>query len=324
MKRKEWKSVASGNLIENLIERYLFPALEHEPIADITGPMVLAALRKIPSECMQAKARGVASQIFRFAVAEEKCHNDPAATVKGALGKHQGESFPTIDPARLPHLLNALDHYGEQSPGNVSRERQRISQIATIMSALTFVRPTELRLAEWSEIDFDAALWTIPGDRMKKVAKRSAGHGDHLVPLSRQALALLTELREITKRIARSSPYVFPAHRAKKTQPMYKHTVYGVLQSIGYGGEMSAHGFRHLASTLMNEAHDADGNRRFDKDVIERQLGHISGGVRGVYNKAEYLPQRVKLMQAYADMLDAARARGDGGNVVPIGKRKAA
>jgi integrase len=179
----------------------------------------------------------------------------------------------------------------------------RLMRLALRMLAYTFVRPGELRLAEWSEIDSAAAVWNIPAERTKM--KRA-----HLVPLSRQAVAVLDEVRGITG----GGKYLFTS-TVKPKQPLHKNAFNDALRRLGYGHDvMVSHGFRALASTTLNEMN------HWTVDVIERQLAHLERNeVRRVYNRAKYWPERVKMMQAWSDHLDELRGRG---KVVALPKRK--
>jgi integrase len=193
---------------------------------------------------------------------------------------------------RVSELLRAIDGYA----GTV------IARCALRLAPLVFVRPGELRGAEWSEFDLTAAEWRIPKERMKARVQ-------HIVPLSRQAVEILRELQPLTG----SGRYVFPSARTSQ-RPMSNNTLNAALRRMGYTtDDMTAHGFRSMASTLLNE-------QGWSRDAIERQLAHGERDeVRAAYNYAEYLPERRKMMQAWADYLDGLRA---GANVVPI-KRSA-
>ena len=193
-------------------------------------------------------------------------------------------------PEELPALLRAIDGYdavGDQQ-----------TRLALQLLALTFVRTNELIGAQWLEFDTDAALWIIPAERMKM-------RTEHLVPLSTQALTIMAEL----KALADDSPYVFPGRNPQK--PMSNNTMLFALYRLGYKGKMTGHGFRAVASTMLNE-------QGLNRDVIERQLAHCERDeVRGAYNRAEYLPARRSLMQQWADDLDKLRA---GASIIPLFK----
>lgn len=188
------------------------------------------------------------------------------------------------NPEKIGELLRAIAGY----------EGHFITKCALQFAPLVFVRPGELRHAEWREISFDTAEWKIPAEKMKM-------RNPHIVPLSRQAVAVLRELEPFTKR----SRYVFPSLRSSE-RPMSNNTVLAALRRMGYAKEeMSGHGFRSMASTLLNE-------QGWNRDAIERQLAHAEGnGVRAAYNYAEFLPERRKMMQAWADNLDLLAAEND-------------
>jgi len=178
-----------------------------------------------------------------------------------------------------------------------------IVRCAFKLSPYVFLRPAELSLAEWAEIDLDKAEWRIPAGKMKMKAL-------HIIPLPTQAVAILREIHPLSGK----GQYVFPSV-SSSTKPMAKNTILSAIRSLGYTpDEMTAHGFRHMASTLLNE-------QGFNADAIERQLAHKASGVRAVYNAAEYLPERRRMLQHWADYLDGLKA---GAEVIAIHTEKAA
>ncbi|MGH6885504.1 MAG: tyrosine-type recombinase/integrase, partial [Geminicoccales bacterium] len=220
-------------------------------------------------------------QVFRFAVATGRAVRDPAADLRGALVTVRGSHFASItEPKAIGALLRAIGGY----------QGTHIVRCALRLAPLTFVRPGELRAAEWPEFDLDAAEWRIPAERMKMRAI-------HLVPLSAQAVGILRELRPLTG----TGRYVFPGERTP-TRPMSENTVNAALRRLGYSkDEMTGHGFRSMASTLLNE-------QGWHRDAIERQLAHGErDAVRAAYNYAEHLPERRRMMQAWADYLDGLK-----------------
>lgn len=230
--------------------------------------------------------------MFKYAVAAEYATRDPAADLSATLPSRRRQNYPTItDPVLVGELLRAIDSFN----GTL------VVSCALKLAPLLFVRPGELRGAEWSEFDMDhtdGPRWAIPATRRKlrKAQKEDPRTLPHTVPLSSQATAILEELRPLTggKRL------LFPGVRARD-RPISDMTTNAALRRLGYDKEtMTGHGFRHMASTLLNE-------QGFKSEAIERQLSHKEPGVRGVYNKAEYLPERIKMMQAWADYLDALR-----------------
>ena len=221
----------------------------------------------------------------------ERAAHDVTADLRGALAPVISEHHAAItDPARIGELLRAIDGY----TGHF------VTAYALKVAPLLFVRPGELRHAEWTEFDMGAhePQWRIPAEKMKMGEQ-------HIVPLCKQAVALLGELQPLTGR----GPYVFPSLRSR-SRPMSNNTVNAALRRLGYTSEeMTGHGFRSLASTCLNE-------QGYHPDLIELQLAHAERNkVRAAYNKAQRLPERRKMMQAWADYLDGLRA---GANIVPF------
>jgi integrase len=276
------------------LDANLFPEIGDKPVAAITAPMLLAALRKIEQRGAHSVTRRViqiASQVFRFAVATGRCERDPAPDLRGALTPRKSRNQPAVTVEELPGLLRAIDAYAANG--------EKLTVLALRLLALTFVRTTELTQAEWSEFDLDGATWIVPAERMKM-------NTAHVVPLSLQAVELLREVEAL----GCGSRYVFPGRNLHR--PMSKNTMLFALYRMGYKNKMTGHGFRAVASTMLNEA-------RFHPDVIERQLAHIERNkVRGAYNRAEHLDERRQMMQQWANMLDALKA---GAQVVPLQRR---
>jgi integrase len=283
----------TANKTRWILETFLFPDLGSRPLAEITPRELLDALRKIEAtgKLETAKrAKVKAGQVFRYAILEGKAKVDPTSSLKGALKSPKEKHHAALtDPVRIGELLRAIDGFSGQF----------VTLKALQLAPLVFVRPGELRQAEWSEFDLDGALWRIPAERMKMKAA-------HLVPLSTQAVALLLELQQLTG----SGRYVFPGLRTAG-RPMSENTVNAALRRLGYSGEeMTGHGFRSTAATRLNEM-------GWHADAIERQLAHAeTNKVRAAYtHAAQYLEGRVRMMQAWADYLDGLRA---GAGVVPI------
>ncbi|MGH8183250.1 MAG: tyrosine-type recombinase/integrase [Rhodanobacteraceae bacterium] len=275
-----------------VLESFAFPWIGARPIGDITAPELLAVLRRIESlgklETTQ-RLKQVCGQVFRYAVATGRAERDPTGDLRGALKTIKTRHHASItDPTKVGELLRTIDGF----TGSL------VVACALKFAPLTFVRPGELRKAEWPEFDLDKSEWRIPAERMKM-------RETHLVPLSAQAVAILRELHPLTG----TGRYVFPSIRSMQ-QPMSENTVTAALRRLGYtGDEMTGHGFRSMASTLLHE-------QGWNTDVIERQLAHAERNkVKAAYNYAEYLPQRRKMMQSWADYLDVLK---QGGNVVPI------
>jgi integrase len=289
-----WAASHSEKVIRRL-ELDLFPWLGTRPIREITPPELLTCLRRIEGRGAfdtAHRAHQNCGQVFRYAVATGRAERDASADLRGALAPVKGGHFASItEPTKIAALLRAIDGY----------DGSQVVRTALRFAPLTFVRPGELRQAEWVEIDLDAADWRIPGSRMKSRAP-------HLVPLSRQASELLRELQPLTGR----GRYVFPA-ATSNSRPMSENTINAALRRLGYGStEMTAHGFRSMASTLLNE-------QGWNRDAIERQLAHGERNpVRAAYNYAEHLAERRNMMQSWADYLDTLRA---GALVVSFGRR---
>jgi integrase len=280
---KRSKSWAASNATKILsrLERDAFPWLGASPISDITGPMILETLRRVEQRGAIESAHRIkqyVNSIYEFAIETHRAKANPTPR-STALATPAKKGYASItDPSGVGLLIRAIRTY----PGSP------ITRIALQLAPLLFVRPGELRAAEWIELELDDALWRIPAARMKMKSP-------HLVPLSRQAIALLTEVKSLTG----SGPLVFPSERGRG-RPMSSNTLNSALRTLGFSKEqMTSHGFRHMASTLLNE-------EGWNRDAIERQLAHSErNSMRAAYNAAEYLPERKKMMQAWADKLDA-------------------
>jgi integrase len=276
----------------------LGPALGRLPIGDIAAPDVLAVLRKIESGGHYETARRMlqlAGQVCRYAVATARLKSDPTRDLRGALTVPRGTHYAAIiDAKRAGELLRAIDGY----------EGYLLTRLAMLLSAHLFVRPGELRHAQWSEIDLEAALWTIPAEKMKM-------RRPHHVPLSRQAIELLRKVHDITG----PAGYVFPSVRTR-SRPMSENTVNAGLRRLGFAkDEMTAHGFRSMASTLLNES------GKWSPDAIERALAHgDSDAVRGAYHRGQHWDERVKMAQWWSDYLDQLRK---GAEIVSFPDREA-
>ena len=300
---EEWLELQSKSLAAETIsilgtrlKSALYPYLGSRPITAITAQELLGALRRIEARGRHETAhrvRALAGRVLRYAVATGRAQHDVAADLKDALAPVKSRNFASVtDPVRVGELMRAIDGYTGHP----------VTALALKLAPLVFVRPGELRAAEWTEFDLLAAEWRIPGARMKM--------GDpHIVPLSRQALAILRELEPL----ARGGRYLFPSLRTRD-RPMSDNTINAALRRLGYTSEeQTGHGFRTMASTLLNE-------QGFPPDVIELQLAHSERNkVRAAYNKAQRLPERRRMMQAWADYLDGLRA---GANEIPIRRQQ--
>lgn len=293
---QRWAPATAAKILGQL-EQGVFPWLGARPVGEVTAPELLAVLRRIESRGALETAHRVkqnCGRVFRYAIATGRAERDPAADLSGALPPvKEAHHAAVTEPQGVGELLKAIDAFSGTF----------IVKCALRLAPLLFVRPGELRQAEWAEIDLDAARWVIPAERMKM---RQA----HLVPLSAQAVAVLREIHPLTGH----GRLVFPGVR-DHDRPLSENTLNQALRRIGYApDEMTAHGFRSIASTLLNE-------QGWNPDAIERQLAHAErNAIRGAYNRAELLPERVRMMQAWADYLDGLKA---GAVIVPIGRRAA-
>ena len=245
------------------------------PIADVTPQEILAVLKKLEARGNLETAkrmRSFSSRVFRYAIATARASSDPAALLQGAITapvrKHHAA---IVDPKEVGKLLRAMADY----------EGQPVTRIALLLNPHVFVRPGELRRAEWAEIDWDASVWRIAAARMKS-------RQPHSVPLSRQAIELLREIEPLTG----SGRYLFPSLRTPR-EPMSENTINGALRRLGYSGdEMTAHGFRAMASSLLNES------GKWHPDAIERALAHKDNdSVRAAYHRGAHWDERVRMAQ---------------------------
>jgi len=283
--------------IQNWLNNDICPWIGSLPIDEIKAVDVLAVLRKAESRgtiTTAHKLRSIIGQVFRYGVATARISSDPSRDLRGALTPKVVKHRATItDTKRIGELLRAIQGF----------EGTFVVRAALLLTPYLFVRPGELRQAEWSEIDLEKAEWRIPAEKMKMRCI-------HIVPLCKQAVAILADLKKLTG----SGRYVFPSIRTA-ARPMSNNTVNATLRRLGYEkSEICAHGFRGMASTLLHE-------QGWPSDVIERQLAHQEGNdVKRAYNHAQYLPERIKMMQHWADYLDGLRT---GADVVPIQRMKA-
>ena len=277
--------------VKRRLESNIFPTLGKRPIDQINALELLETIRKIEARGAHDLAHRVlqvCGQVFRYGIATGRCTRNLSTDLRGALTPHVKQHQSAVRPEELPDLLRAIARYDKTG--------DKQTRLALQLLAQTFVRTNELIGAEWTEFDLDNALWIIPAGRMKMKA-------EHVVPLARQALAILAELKQISG----GSRFVFPGRNRDK--PISNNTMLFALYRMGYKGKMTGHGFRAVASTNLNET-------GFKPDVIERQLAHCERNeVRGAYNRAEYLPERKKMMQHWADYLDSIEA---GAKVVPL------
>ncbi len=286
-----WVKSHSKDVLHRL-EVNVFPYIGTYPINTIEAPQLLNMIHIIEhrgSYDMSHRVLGVCGQVFRYGISTGRCTRDTAADLRGALTPHKKKNQAAVKPEELPELLRAIAAYE-----NVGDKQ---TQLALQLLALTFVRTNELISALWTEIDLSNSLWIIPSERMKM-------RNEHVVPLSRQALSVLNEL----KTIAGNSCYLLPGRNPNK--PISNNTLLFALYRLGYKGKMTGHGFRAVASTALNES------GLFSPDAIERQLAHGERNeVRGAYNRAEYLPERIKIMTWWGNYLEKLEK---GAEVIPL------
>jgi integrase len=280
-----WAKGHSEKIIRRL-ERDVFPWIGARPLRDIAAPELLSVLRRIEARGAldtAHRAHQNCGQVFRYAVATGRAERDPSGDLRGALPPvRKGHFAAIVEPAEVGALLRAISGYR----GSV------VTLCALRLAPLVFVRPGELRQAEWAEFDLDRAEWRIPAERMK------AREG-HIVPLARQAVAVLRELHPLTG----LGRFVFPSARTD-TRPMSNNAVLSALRRMGYGSdEMTGHGFRAMARTVLDEV------LGFRVDIIEHQLAHsVKDPLGRAYNRTKHLDERRRMMQAWADYLEALEA----------------
>lgn len=258
------------------------------PIASITAPLLLEALRKLERRGVietAHRARAHAGRVFRYAIATGRAERNPAADLTGALEQPRTIHFAALtEPVKIGELLRVIDAY-QGAPVTIA---------ALKLAPLVFVRPGELRSAKWADIDLDSAQWRYTASKTRT---------PHIVPLATQAVEILRELQPLTRR----SEYVFPSVRGA-SRPMSENTINVALRTMGYDGRaMTGHGFRAMARTVLDEV------LGFRPDYIEHQLAHAVRDPLGrAYNRTAHLTERKKMMQAWADYLDGLRLNGDG------------
>lgn len=274
-----WVDSHGGRIIRRL-ERDVFPWIGDRPIAELTAPELLSVARRIEGRgAIETAHRALQNcgQVLRYAVATGRAERDPTGDLRGALPPAKGKHFAAVtDPTKVAELLRALDGY----------EGTFAVSCALRLAPLVFVRPGELRKAEWSDIDLDAAQWRY------RVTKTNS---DHVVPLSTQALSILQELRALTG----DGRYVFPGARTS-ARPMSDNAILAAMRRLGIPKEeMSGHGFRAMARTILDEV------LGFRPDFIEHQLAHAVRDPNGrAYNRTAHLAERARMMQAWSDHLD--------------------
>jgi integrase len=286
--KRRAEGVSQGTLdkMDWLLEEYLYPSLKNRPVGEIEPPELLAALR-VPEQrgLLETAARGrsLCGRIFRYSIATGRAKRDPSADLRGAIATAKPKHHAAIlEPIGVGELMRVVEGY----------RGYPTTRFALKIAPRLFVRPGELRTAEWAEFDFENALWRIPEAKMKMRI-------GHLVPLSTQAVDLLEELRALTGK----GRYLFPSLRSRN-RCMSENTINAAFRRLGYSqDELTGHGLRRMASTLLNE-------NGFNRDWVERQLAHAEEDeVRAAYNAAEWLPQRRTMMQWWSDYLDHLASR---------------
>ena len=286
-----WSASHAGTVMGRL-KLDVFPVLGVRPIEEITAPELLKMLRRIESRGALETAhrvRTICGQVFRYAIATGRAERDPAADLRDAMKPYKkGHLAAITDPKALTPLLQAIDAY----------KGTHTVRCALKLTPLLMARPGELRQAQWSEIDFDAAMWSIPAEKMK------TGQ-DHIVPLSTQAVGILKDLHELTGR----GVYLFPCN-GRRDRPMSEAAIARAMHKMGFKGKQTAHGFRATARTMLDEVlHQRP-------DYTEHQLAHAVRDPNGrAYNRTTFLPERRQMMQLWADYIDGLK---QGAGVVPI------
>ena len=287
-RKNRWSERYAAGVMKRL-EDYIFPEIGDYPIEEIEPPILLMAIRKIESRpAIEIAKRQLqkCGEIFRYAIATGRAVRDPSADIKGALVQHKKTHYAALDVKELPEFLHVL----ERNEARLYRNTQN----AVWLLMLTFVRTGELIGASWEEIDFERKLWIIPAERMK-MGK------EHVVPLSRQAIAILKDQKEITGHW----PLVFPS-TVRPKQSISNNTILGAIKRMGYQGRMTGHGFRALAMSAIKQ------ELGYRHEVVDRQLAHTpKNKIDKAYDRADFLEERTKMMQEWADYIDALGSHGE-------------
>ena len=299
-KTEAWTPMYAAKWLRGMTKD-LFPYIGSLPLASITAPMLLEALRKCEKRGAIESAhtlRQTAGQVFRYGIQTGRCVSSPAADLQGALKPVNTKHLAAIlEPVKVGELMRSIASYTGQP----------MTRVALVLSALLFQRPGNIRQMEWAWVNFDNAMLTIPSQDMKRRKHQKINGRPHFVPLAPQALTALKEMRPLSGH----GRYVFPSLLTGE-RPMSDNTVNSALRRMGYtNSEMTAHGFRATARTLMIERLPG-----VSADVIEAQLAHGKSGPLGsAYDRAEFMEQRRKMMVEWADYLDKLRV---GAEVIPI------
>ena len=286
---QEWLEIRKGSWVEGTfvrnkgaLEKHIFPKFGHRPFDTILAVEWFNHLRSIQAEQgineQVKRILTMCRDIYNLAKVTGRIEYNPLEGIHKYLEPATPKSMPHVRTEDVPELLRTIRRYPTED-----------TRIGLMLLSYLFCRPSELREATWSEFNLEKKLWSIPAERMKK-------RREHIVPLSKQVCKLLLRLKELNPK----SEYLFPS-RLNPSEPASETVFIMALRRLGYQGRQTPHGFRHIASTILNE-HD------YDERHVEFSLAHVKGGVEGKYNKAKYLPQRVVIMQEYADHLDKISA----------------
>ncbi|MBP6338006.1 MAG: integrase arm-type DNA-binding domain-containing protein [Vitreoscilla sp.] len=304
--KKDGWAKGYGDKILARLQADVFPYVGSAPVASITPVQLLEVLRRIEARGVIETAHRAlenCGQVFRYAVATGRSTINPARDLKDALRRPEPKHFPAItDPKRFGELLRACDAYAATP----------VVRAALKLAPMLLLRPGELRYAEWPEIDLEAAMWTVPAARMKRELREKMHGAPHLVPLPKQAVAVLKDLRPLTGH----ARMVFRGER-HHDRAMSENTINAALRAMGFpADEVTGHGFRATARTMLHE------RLGFSPDVIEAQLAHsVRDSLGRAYNRTEFIEQRRAMLQAWADFLDKLRR---GPDVVPLRKVRSA
>lgn len=286
---KEVWSANHARTIQRRMEQDILPIIGHKPIRDITPKQLLEVIKTIEKRSAYEVARRalqMSGQVFRHAIIHDRAERDPSQDLKGALRPYKKSHYAAMDFRELPNFLEKFD-----------RNEARVfptTRLAIEFLMLTFVRTGELIKAQWSEFDLERNLWIIPGFRMKM-------RKDHIVPLSKQALSILAQLKELNG----SRLYVFPSQRNPKSH-MSNNAILVALDRMGYRGQHTGHGFRALAMSAIKE------RLGYRHEVIDRQLAHSHRSqINAAYDRAEFLDERTIMMQSWADLIDQLRGKSN-------------
>jgi len=270
-----------AEIIKHRFEKYVFPSLGNFPLADIKPMLMLSCLQKIERTApdLSRRMKAACSHVFKYAIATGRAESDPTYGLEAALKKFKRGHYASISVDEFPEFLACLNNY--------ERRVSRQTFLALKLLLLTFVRTCELVEARWEEINFEKAMWVIPAERMKM-------NLPHIVPLSQQSLAIFQELKELNP----NREFIFPGYYNPRKH-MNKNTMLVAIKRMGYNGKMTGHGFRSLALGILKE------KLSYSHDIADRQLAHVpKSSVDRAYDRALFLPQRIKMMQEYADYID--------------------